>query len=61
MKRPVVEKTPYHEFNMTHEQIAEYFPSNSRASIGQIEKQALEKCRKEFEKRGINMNDLLWR
>lgn len=61
MKKPVVEKTPYHEFNMTHEQIAQYFPCNSRASIGQIEKQALANFKKELDKRGIKLTDLLWR
>ena len=60
MKRQVVEKTAYHEFNMTHEQIGQYFNA-SRANIGQIEKQALENFKKELDKRGIKLTDLLWR
>ena len=59
--RKVEEKTAYHDFNMTHDQISQYFESTSRASIGQLEKQALNNFRKELEKRGITMNDLLWR
>jgi DNA-directed RNA polymerase sigma subunit (sigma70/sigma32) len=59
--RKVEEKNSYHDFNMTHEQIAKYFNSASRASIGQLEKQALRNFRIELEKRGITLNDLLWR
>lgn len=60
-KRKIEEKTPYNEFNMTHEQIAEYFNSTSRASIGQLEKQALKNFKAELDKRGIKLTDLLWR
>jgi DNA-directed RNA polymerase sigma subunit (sigma70/sigma32) len=45
---------------MTHEQIGEYFNA-SRANIGQIEKQALQNFKKELDKRGIKLTDLLWR
>jgi len=59
--RKIEEKTSYLDYNMTHDQISQYFESTSRASIGQLEKQALNNFRKELEKRGIKINDLLWR
>ena len=59
--RKVEEKTAYHDFNMTHDQISQYFESTSRASIGQLEKQALKNFKAELDKRGIKMSDLLWR
>ena len=52
------EKTPYHEFHMTHEKIGEYF-GISRAAAGQLEYEALKNFRKELEKRGIKMEDVL--
>ena len=58
--RKVEEKTPYHDFNMTHEQIGEYF-NTSRANAGQIERQAMASFKRELEKRGIKLTDLLWR
>lgn len=59
--RKIEEKTPYTDFNMTHEEIAKYYNSASRASIGQLEKQALKNFKAELDKRGIKMSDLLWR
>lgn len=52
------EKTPYKEFHMTHQQIGDYF-NISRAAAGQLEIQALENFRKELEKRGYKMEDLI--
>ena len=52
------QKTPYHEFHMTQEQIGEFF-GISRAAAGQLEIQALQSFRKELEKRGIKMEDLM--
>jgi DNA-directed RNA polymerase specialized sigma subunit len=54
----MAQKTPYHDFNMTHEKIGEYF-GISRAAAGQLEVEALKNFRKELEKRGIKMEDLL--
>jgi transcriptional regulator len=58
--REFKEKTKYHDFHMTHDQIAQYF-NTSRANAGQLEKQALANFKKELEKRGLKMSDLLWR
>jgi DNA-directed RNA polymerase specialized sigma subunit len=52
-------KTPYHEFHMTHQQIADAFGNISRSAASQIEVQALKNFRKELEKRGIKMEDLI--
>jgi DNA-directed RNA polymerase specialized sigma subunit len=57
--REVKEKTPYHEFYMTHQAIADAFGNISRAGISQIEAQALQNFRKELAKRGYTMEDLL--
>lgn len=59
--RKVEEKTAYHDFNMTHEDIAKYYHSASRASICQLEKQALKNFKAELDKRGIKFSDLVWR
>ena len=52
-------KTPYHEFNMTHQQIADALGNISRSAASQLEAQALKNFRKELEKRGIKMEDLM--
>jgi DNA-directed RNA polymerase specialized sigma subunit len=52
------QKTPYHDFHMTQEQIGDYF-GISRAAAGHLETQALQNFRKELEKRGIKMEDLM--
>ena len=59
--RKIEEKTSYLDYNMTHDQISKYYASSSRASIGQLEKQALKNFKAELDKRGIKMSDLLWR
>ena len=59
--RKIEPRKPYTDFNMTHEQMAEYFVSSSRASICQEEKLALQKFKAELDKRGIKITDLLWR
>jgi transcriptional regulator len=58
--REFKEKTSYHDYHMTQDQIAQYF-NTSRANAGQLEKQALANFKKELEKRGLKMSDLLWR
>lgn len=57
--RAVKEKTPYQEFHMTHQAIADAFGDISRAGIGQVEIQAMRNFRKELEKRGYKMEDLI--
>jgi len=52
-------KTPYHDFHMTHQQIADAFGNISRSAASQLEAQALQNFRKELEKRGIKMEDLI--
>lgn len=56
----MIEKTPYDSFNVTQQQVADFL-GTSRAQAGSIEKRAMEKFKKELEKRGIKLNDLLWR
>lgn len=59
-KKPYVEKGSYSEYAATHEEIGYGF-GISRATAGVIEKQAMANFKKELEKRGISLNDLLWR
>jgi transcriptional regulator len=56
----MIEKTPYDDFNMTQQEVADAF-GITRAMVGSIEASAKEKVRKAFERRGIELNDLLWR
>lgn len=58
--RVVKEKTPYTEFHMTHQQIADAFGNDvSRSAISQEEAQALKNFKRELLKRGYKMEDLL--
>ena len=57
--RVAKEKTPYQEFYMTHQAIADAFGDISRAGISQVEAQALKNFRKELEKRGYKMEDFI--
>ena len=54
----MIEKIPYDDYNVTQQQVADYF-NTSRANAGSIEKRAMEKFKKEFEKRGYKLDDLL--
>jgi len=50
----------YEDFNMTQQEVADRL-GMSRAHVGSVEIRAKEKVRKELEKRGFRLEDLLWR
>jgi transcriptional regulator len=54
------EKMKYEDFNMTQQEVADTL-GMSRAHVGAMEIRAKEKVRKELEKRGFRLEDLLWR
>jgi hypothetical protein len=56
----MIEKTPYDEFNMTQQEVADHLGID-RSYAGCIEKRAREKFKAELEKRGYKLEDLLWR
>lgn len=52
------EKTKYDEYFMTQQQVADAL-GTSRANIGSMEARAIAKLKKELEKRGYKMEDLI--
>lgn len=56
----MIEKTPYDDFNMTQQEVADAL-GIERSYVGQIEARAKEKMRMLLEQRGISLNDLVWR
>jgi DNA-directed RNA polymerase specialized sigma subunit len=56
----MIEKTPYDDFNMTQQEVADAL-GMERSYVGQVEARAKEKMRMLLEQRGIQLNDLVWR
>jgi len=54
----MTEKTPYDQFNMTQQEVADAF-GISRPQIGSIEARAMKKFKKLLEERGYKLEDLL--
>jgi len=56
--RKVIKLMPYHEFNMTQDEVAKVL-GESRENIALIEKSAKMKALKILEKRGLKFEDLV--
>jgi DNA-directed RNA polymerase specialized sigma subunit len=56
----MIEKTPYDEFDMTQQEVADHL-GIERSYAGCIEQRAKAKFKAELEKRGYKLEDLLWR
>jgi transcriptional regulator len=56
--RKVIKLMPYHEFNMTQDEVAKVL-GESRENIALIEKSAKMKALKILEKRGLKFDDLV--
>lgn len=55
-KEDVIKKTPYEDFNMTQQEVAEFFGID-RAQISTIEARAKAKVKAKLEERGFKMED----
>jgi len=56
----MIEKTPYDEFNMTQQEVADCLGID-RSYVGCIEQRAKAKFKAELKRRGYKLDDLLWR
>ena len=54
----MIEKTPYDDFNMTQQEVADVL-GMERSYVGFVEQRAKAKFKAELEKRGYKMEDLI--
>jgi len=59
-EKKLIQKTDYDQYDMTQQEVAEVL-GMSRAHVGSIETRAKQKIKAALEKRGLKLNDLIWR
>jgi transcriptional regulator len=59
-EKKVIQKSEYDQYDRTQQEAADAL-GMSRAHVGSIETRAKQKIKAALEKRGLKLNDLIWR
>jgi len=59
-EKKVIQKSEYDQYDLTQQEVADVL-GMSRAHVGSIETRAKQKLKAALEKRGLKLNDLIWR
>jgi transcriptional regulator len=59
-EKKVIQKSEYDQYDRTQQEVADAL-GMSRAHVGSIETRAKQKIKAALEKRGLKLNDLIWR